>query len=382
MLPNATKKLIIAGGGHASLPLIKMAGHWKDRNVSITLISAEPYLIYSGALPQFMAGFYQIDETAIQLDQLCNRYGTEFIHARITSIDKTEKFVTTSDGRQILYDLLVINVGASTPVPEIIENHYPVKPMSGLLPLREKLQSGSIHNLLIAGAGAAGTELALNLSHPSSLAGASVKIHLIDKNSTILSKFPAKASGKAARILAQRSVQVSDNTPFSAATSGEYNAVIVASGNKPESASLTHPFKTGEQNRILTSLTLQVHGETSVFAAGDTADPGGRNLKQIGVHAVKQGVLLRQNIEALLDGEPLKKYRPYPINPLIISNGPDCAIFIAGRFSLSGKFFAVLKYVLDMHWLEKYTMPPSDRRSRIKLIRDGVQRVVSARPVS
>lgn len=374
------KNLILAGGGHASLPLIKMGHHWKKKNLSVTLVSAEPYLVYSGALPQYMGGFYEWHETAINLKKLCERYGVEFIRARVDSVDSQKQLITTETGQELGYDYLVINVGAATKADAKSENIYPVKPMSRLLRLKEKFESGLCHNLLILGGGAAGTEIALNLSHPG--CGYQPQITLVEKNSRLLEGFPLRSTEIVTETLKKRGVDVQTGAYSGQPDADNFDAVILATGNEPESVNISHPFSNGSSNRILTDRTLLVHGSNNVFAAGDTANVDDAGHPQIGVHAVKQGILLRQNIEALHDGKPLKKYRSYPINPLIISNGPDRAIFTAGRFSLSGKYFAVLKYVLDMHWMEKYTLPPSDRRSRVKLIRDGLQRALSARPAS
>ncbi len=74
MVVFMAKKLVIVGGGHASLPVLKMGRKWKKYDLEIILISENPYLIYSGALPQFMGGFYEWHQTAINLQKLCERY--------------------------------------------------------------------------------------------------------------------------------------------------------------------------------------------------------------------------------------------------------------------------------------------------------------------
>jgi NADH dehydrogenase FAD-containing subunit len=367
------RKLVIAGGGHASLPLIKMGHHWKKKNLSITLVSAEPYLIYSGALPQFMGGFYDWSRTAIDLGQLCNRYGVNFIRSNIASADHINKFITMDDGSCEDFDLLLINVGASTSKQPEDGHSYPVKPMSKLLHLKKKIESGEVKNILIQGGGAAGTEIALNLTHPRSKNRCTVTI--TELNNRLLSNFPIRASDIATGILKKRGVNILTGVNTLPDRTSGYDAIILATGNKPESMNMEHKLPTGNGKRILTDSTLIVKGTTNVFAAGDTADINGTALPQIGVHAVKQGVTLRKNIEALLDGKPLHSFKPYPVNPLILSNGPDDAIFTAKQLCISGKSPAVLKYVLDMNWLEKYTLPADQRRGYIELIRDGYSRL-------
>lgn len=367
-----SKKLIIVGGGHASLPLIKMGEKWKSIGLEIVLISENPYLIYSGALPQFMGGFYEWSQTAIDLKRLCNRYGVTFVESRVESISDESSTLTASNQKKYTYDYLLINVGAETTRFTSSNNSVPVKPMNELISLRERLKEGGIKKLLIAGGGAAGAELALNISHPNSFADPEITI--LDKNSRLLSSFPQIASDNVTSILKSRAVQIHTNTAFTPAMTDAYDAVIVAVGNRPGSQSITHSFSTGAGGRILTDDTLMVAGEKSIFAAGDTANVDGQNYREIGVHAVKQGVILRQNIEALHMGEKLLSYSPYPFNPLIISDGSDHAFYVLKKFAFYGRWAAILKYILDMKWLEKYTKPKPARRPLRELLHQGIIR--------
>lgn len=372
MQQNSPVKLLIVGGGHASLPLIKMGRKWKDHNIQIKLISAKPYLIYSGALPQFMAGFYEWDQTAIDLVTLCTRYDVPFTVGKVVSVNKNNKTVTTSNGSQFSYDFLLLNAGASTRPVIKGENVSPVKPMSKLLNLREKIVSGSVQKLLIIGGGAAGCELAMNLSHPESVPRPQITI--IDKNDRLLSTFPKKLSSQVTSILNKRRVTIMTGKKSLSSLIKKFDETILASGNQPASVSIDHNFEIGAQHRILTKETLQIKRNPTVFAAGDMADVNGENYQQIGVHAVKQGIVLRKNIKAAILGESLTDYKPYFTNPLIFSNGPDSAFYIINRWVWRGRIYAILKYVLDMNWLDKYTRIPTQRRSYLQLLREGVAR--------
>ena len=368
------KRVVIAGGGHASLPVIKMGKKWAKHQIEIKLISAHPYLIYSGSLPQNMAGFYRWNQTAVNLELLCKRYGVSFTADKVISVDRDQKFITTSSGVKISYDALLLNVGSTTqPIIDGI-NVSPVKPMSKLLELRKKFLNGSVKHLLIAGGGAAGAELALNLSHPALTNRPQITV--AEKNDRILSKFPKKLSAKVTAILKNRGVTTLTNHKISNNEKEKFDHIILAAGNRAESTSIHHDFDIGASGRILTEKNLLVKGETHVFAAGDTADVDGNNYRQIGVHAVKQGVVLRHNMRAALLNKPLNTYKPYFTNPLIISNGPDSAFYVMNKLTLQGRIYAILKYILDMRWLDKYTRIPENRRSVYRLLKEGLKRTV------
>lgn len=366
------KRLVIAGGGHASLPIIKMGNKWKRYDLEIVLISENPYLIYSGALPQFMGGFYDWHQTAIDLEKLCGRYGVRFVQSRVESVRKNESAIITSDSGQFLYDYLLLNIGAATAKFTDLQNAVPVKPMNELLTLRTKIKRGEIKKLLIAGGGAAGTELALNLSHPQSFVIPDITI--LEHGGRLLSSFPEKMSDRVTKILKQRLVKVKTNTLFKPEMAKGFDAALIAVGNRPGSHLITHDFETGADNRVLTDEALRVKGEQAVFAAGDTADVNGQNYQPIGIHAVKQGVVLRHNIISLLTGGEMKRYGPYAINPLILSNGANHAYYVLNNVVFDGRWAAVLKYILDMNWLEKYARVPDNRRTYVQLLRDGIKR--------
>ncbi len=364
--------ILIAGAGHATLPLIKMGRKWKEKNIQIKVVSAHPYLIYSGSLPQYMGGFYSWNQTAVDVEQLCTRYGTDFNSGTVESVNKREKTVVTSDRRKFSYDYLVINVGAETKPLFNSEDVIPVKPMPKLLEIKESLENGEISKLLIIGGGAAGSELALNISHPQS--GYDCSITLLEKNKRILSTHSTKLSKHISTILLNRGVTLNTETEISKDVLSNFDHVINAAGNQPRTVSIHHGFDTGSSERILTDSRLRVKGESQIFAAGDTADVDGNDYQQTGVHAVKQGVVLRHNLKAAIYDQPLKKYKPYPVNPLILSNGPDRAFMMIGKWSAGGRFYSILKHLLDMRWIEKYAKEPADRKSNCSLIKEGYKR--------
>lgn len=359
------------------MPLIKMGKKWAPE-LRVVLISAKPYLYYSGAIPQFMGGFYDIEETRINLKTLAETYGTEFHEGYVSEIHPDKKQVGCAGGRRFSYDALVLNTGVVTGAPEKDPGSiiYPVKPMGRLVELQREREAGTIQRLLIAGGGPAGVELALNISHPEQKRATPPEaITLIHKDDRLLPGFPERISQKVEQRLRDRGVQLRLGEAWDAgqADENEYDAIILATGNRPATAGMKHGLPVDERQRIKTKTTLQVENHPEIFAAGDGARVG-PGYPEVGVHAVKQGVVLRHNVAALFTGENMQEYKPYAVSPLIISNGTTEGYFIAGKRGFSGRWAILLKYMLDMKWLEKYTRPPENRRSWGKLLRDALRR--------
>jgi NADH dehydrogenase FAD-containing subunit len=248
--------------------------------------------------------------------------------------------------------------------------------MGRLVALQREREAGTIRRLLIAGGGAAGVELALNLSHPEQKRATPPEaITLIHKDDRLLPGFPKRISKKVEHRLRTRGVELRLGEVWDAnqADENEYDAIILATGNRPASAGMMHGLPVDERQRIKTKATLQVEDYPEIFAAGDGARVG-PGYAEVGVHAVKQGVVLRHNISALFAGAAMQEYKPYAVSPLIISNGTTEGYFIAGKRGFSGRWAILLKFMLDMNWLEKYTRPPENRRSWRQLLRDTLRR--------
>jgi selenide,water dikinase len=83
-----------------------------------------------------------------------------------------------------------------------------------------------------------------------------------------------------------------------------------------------------------------------------------RDLAKVGIHAVKQGPVLKENIKRILEkGEDadLKVFKPYLINPIILSTGVGDAYWGTSRFALRGKWALKLKHYLDKRFVDQYT---------------------------
>lgn len=401
------KKLVICGGGHASLPLLKAAAIFREKHgIETCLIHPGSYLFYSGTIPQYMAQYFEFSDTVIDLNRLCQKYGITRIDSYLKGVkaDKNELVYSCDDGiKTMAYDYTVLNTGLKTTdlfsasesakgdMPSPVTTNvsasiktYRVKPLNELVLLREAIRRGEIRHLLIVGGGAAGSEIALNLS--GSLVMQNMRISLIEADSRILSGFPEKLSRLVSEKLRDRGVELFTNTPFSWDTiwpdeapepAVRPDAVLLASGNQPSVSASQAGLPDVRGGRILTNSYLQIPSYPNIFVAGDTASVSGTNHSQIGVHAVKQGPVLRHNVLALHkkgDARRFQKYVPYPVQPLIISDGPDYGYMIAGPLVLPGRWAAVLKYMLDFNWLEKYRLDRSKRRSWNQLRKDAVGR--------
>ena len=126
-----TTSLVLIGGGHAHVHILKSLGMTSSRynsvlqshGIQVTLIAKDVMTPYSGMLPGYLAGFYGYDDIHLDLVKLCSfaassNVDVRLIHSACCKItyDKVsnQKLVFCEDGRPpIRYDCLSIDVGCT-----------------------------------------------------------------------------------------------------------------------------------------------------------------------------------------------------------------------------------------------------------------------------
>lgn len=376
----AYKHLVLLGGGHSHVSVIKSFGMNPIPGVEVTVVCRDVHTPYSGMLPGLIAGHYTFDEAHIDLDKLCAFSQVNFVHDEVVALDPAERVLKFADRPDLAYDVLSINTGSSPDlhsVPGAQEFAVPVKPINSFLDHWAKLEQrlDETRNPLtvaVVGAGAGGIELLLSVQNriENSLSDKNkdpslVSYRLLVSGDALLSTHNRGVRKRFESTLRERNVQIDYNARVSEVHQNglelEQGSFIEASEilwvtsaaapDWPAQAGLDVDLK----GFIKAEDSLQTLSYPNIFVAGDVSSVVNHPREKAGVFAVRQGPPLAQNIRAFLLGDTPNTFKPQEVFLGLISTGDKFAVASWGPFSFSGKWVWKWKDKIDRKFMALYS---------------------------
>ncbi|MCP4768663.1 MAG: selenide, water dikinase SelD [Gammaproteobacteria bacterium] len=376
--PYITSDLVLIGGGHSHLFVLRQLAMNPPRGARITLVARDLHTPYSGMLPGYIAGHYSRDETHIDLLPLARQAGARVIHGEVVAIDSDARQVSIKGRPPLDYDLLSINIGSRPSIPDGGDGQHQiaVKPVDRFISSWQQLEQRLLESdgelrLAIVGGGAGGVELALSLQHRAAQlqqCRARLKVSIVTDADCLLRGHNRRVRERFERILQQRSIALhyrhavhgydgvnlqGDFSPPLAA-----DAVIWVTSASPASWLRDSGLALDDEGFIRVDACLQSVSHEQVFAAGDIAAVSGYPRPKSGVFAVRQGLPLAHNLQQRLAGRALKPFKPQTRFLSLISTGDRNAVASRGRWALQGSWCWWLKDRIDRKFIRRFTELP------------------------
>ncbi|MEQ9491507.1 MAG: selenide, water dikinase SelD [Alphaproteobacteria bacterium] len=370
------KDLVLVGGGHSHIAVLRAFGMRPVEGCRLTLISPDSHTAYSGMLPGLIAGHYRYDDTHIDLAKLTGFAGARFLRADVTGLDPVAKTVILKDRPAIRYDIVSLNIGSSPPVetvPGALDHALPVKPVAAFLDrwagIEAALEASSERQTLaVVGAGAGGLELAMAIRYRFR-DRKNLTVTVFEASTDILSGFVSTARNRVRRNLQSLGIGIvtgqavtkvsADRLELADGTVHPAGHVFWTTGAKPPDWFSDTGLELDKRNFLATRPTLQCHPFDNVFAVGDCATMTETPRPKAGVFAVRQGPVLAENLRRLLLDRPPAPYRPQKNFLTILATGRQHAVAVKGPFAVEGDWVWRWKNHIDRAFMDRFSVFPA-----------------------
>ena len=407
------RDIVLIGGGHSHVGVLKSFGMKPIPGVRLTLICTDLHTPYSGMLPGYVAGHYDYDAVHIDLLRLASFAKARVYRDEVIGIDRANQKVLCKGRPPVPYDQLSINIG-STPqlqgVPGAAEHAVAVKPIRNFndrwLALLERVKShAGKTSIAVVGAGAGGVELLLAMQfrlrnelqslgrNPDDLS-----FDLLSAAPTILPTHNARVRETFAKTLTERGVRVHLSSEVTRVESGK---LTTSKGQTLDADEIIWVTRAGgaawlkqtglaldAEGFIEVTDTLQSPTDPLIFAAGDIASMKNFKLEKAGVFAVRMGKPLTENLRLAVAGDTLLPYKPQTSWLALISTGDKFAVASRGWLGFSGEWVWKWKDWIDQRFMRKFsefpemdenaTPAPSNALPKVKLSSEESLQAISA----
>lgn len=361
------KHLLLAGGGHAQVEVLRQ---WAERPLAgwrVTLLTREAQSPYSGMLPGVAAGLYRPQDALIDIRALAARAGAALLVDSVLGLDPAGRLLRRGGGEAVRYDLLSINTGATPDlgqVPGAAAHAVPLKPIDALLPRLAALEAEARPGQAIAvvGAGAAGTEMALALA--ARLGPRGVALTLVVGAAGLLPGLPEAFRRRIRAALCRAGIALLEGEEVAAVTEAGLrfrrraalpaDTVLWATGAAPAAWLAESSLVRDARGFLLVEPTLQAVGQPAIFAAGDVASLRDASLPKAGVVAVRQGAVLARNLRAAAEGRALEAYRPQRDWLILLATGDGRALGTRNCLTFGGRWVWWWKDRIDRRFMARY----------------------------
>jgi NADH dehydrogenase len=375
-MSDATKRLVIVGGGFAGVTLAQRLESLLAAQMEIVVLGAENHLVFTPMLPEVVGRTISPFDVVVAGRALTRR--TQWLEARVSRIDreKDEAHYVRNDGTagSIHYTHLVLACGAAADLAEIpgLGSHgYALKTVVDAIDMGDDVianfelaasepDAGMRQRLLtivVIGGGFSGVEVAGHLAdlmravrrfYPE-LKGTPARIVLLHKGDRLLPELNHHSlSSFTLRKLRKSKIEVRLKTAAEKASSV---AVELTSGERIETGMIvctvgteTHPLIKGlklplEKGRLQADPDMRVKGAANLWTLGDCSlVPNAYNglpCPATAQFAVQQARQLAKNLERASRGVATRPFNYHP-RGMLASIGHHNAVAVIYGFKLSG----------------------------------------------
>lgn len=362
---------MLVGAGHAHLHLLHQSALLRRAGVRVTLVAPRTFH-YSGLATGVLSGVLAPEAAAIDIAALARFAGVDYRPGRVAAIDRAERRLLLDNGETLSFDAVSLNIGSEasarvTKRPEAGE--WSVKPLDRLFALRDAIedsvrQGSSPPTVVVAGGGQTGYEVAAAIAGLLGRLGLPSHVFLAVRGAPVWG--PPAALRRLHQLLTDRGVTVlqasvagrgADYCRLSDGQRLPCDHLVWATGLRPPSliSALGLPLSTDSRLRVTPA--LRSIADETIFGVGDCAVLDHAPRPTAGVFGVRAAPVLLNNLAALADGRPVRRFDPQRTWLSIMDLGDDRGLAIRGGLWSLGRPALRLKRYLDLGFVRRMRAP-------------------------
>ncbi len=368
------KHLVLIGGGHAHMITLSKLDAFISRGYRVTVIQPSDYHYYSGMGPGMLGGTYEADDIRFSTKKMVKGAGGQFIKARAGSIDPELQVVHLVDSpEQIHYDVLSCNAGSFVP-SDIVEDNpthvFAAKPIEQLQlakdTILETLRRETV-SIAVLGSGPAAIEIAGNIHQLCKRQAVHQPRIQLFCGQSLMKGRPAGVQRRVRRLLLRKGIEIIEKGYVQNVSGKEItlendlryiaDIIFLAIGVQPSTLFAKSKIDTGPDGGLAVNAFLQSTSHPTIFGGGDCIYFTDKPLDKVGVYAVRQNLVLYENLLASLEGTSLQKFNPGGKYLLIYNLGDGDGILSKWGITFSGKIAFRLKDYIDRKFIRTFKKP-------------------------
>ena len=317
------------------------------------LVDRKPFFEFLPMLPDIIGGWMEPKILRRDLSSLVKKERAEYVKSEIKSIDPGNKVIKT-DGGDIIYEYAVLATGSKT---DFYGNSFlqrsclKLDNVDDAVSVREtilqKACAADEINILVAGGGYTGIEIATNINFALNKEGIKHKIFIVEKNKDILMMVPDWIRSEIKRELEKLGIKVRCGEALKeydgeAATleSGRRitNALCIWAAGVKTSDFVKEMKVPTQRTRVVVDKELRPRSGifSDIFVAGDNSffegGTAGKALRMAVMFSMGQGKTAADNIARSIIKKPLIQYSPVDLGYLVpVANGKAPGIIMGSR---------------------------------------------------
>jgi selenide,water dikinase len=374
-----TRRLVLVGGGHAHLYVLRELARRPIADVEAVLVTAGDHY-FSSMVPGYLQGQYDVEELRIDLLALARRAGVRVVRAVAERVDVEEK-VVIAGGERIPFDVCSLDVGreeAPADTPGVAAHAIALRPAARAVELRERLDeliatATRPLAVVVVGGRAEGVEVALALRHHLGASAAGGTVTLVERGTEVLGEFEPPMRRLAAAVLQQRGVSLALGgrvTTVSGSAVTLHNGaslptdlVVWLGGAAAPPLVLTSGLACDDEGYLLVDRALRAADGAPVWGAGDCVRvkdfPA---VAKAPVYAVREAPVLERSLRAALGKGRAGRYRPQRSSLVLLNTGGGWSLMRWKGIHRHARWAWRLKDMIDRRFMRRYQV--SDEKGR------------------